>query len=67
MGGFFTLILFMTVILYGSNKATELFQKENPVVNTVQEPEAIDTEEVINLGESNFRFAFRILGKFADS
>ena len=46
--------------LYGSNKALELYHKQNPVVNVLRKPDAIDLDDIINIGSSNFRFAFSL-------
>ena len=65
-----SIMLILTIIAYGSNKAVELFNKNNPLVNVVKKPNAIDEAEIINIGASDFRFTFGIelkLGKvFAD-
>ena len=57
-GGFCSLIVITLMLMFGWHKAVILFNKLNPVVNEITEPDAIDKMEVINLGESDFRFAF---------
>ena len=59
-GGILTIIMILTIIAYGSNKAVELFKKNNPVVNVVNKPNAINEAEIINIGASDFRFSFGI-------
>ena len=64
-GGIFTIILTLTILAYGSNKALELYRKNNPVVNVVKMPNAIDEDEIINIGESDFKFTFSLERSFA--
>lgn len=52
------MIVITLMLMFGWHKAVILFNKLNPVVNEITEPDAIDKQEVINLGESDFRFAF---------
>ena len=59
-GGFFTLFLLILIIFYGAHKSDMLLNKLNPIVNKITQPEAIDDQEVINIGQSNFRFAFTL-------
>ena len=63
-GGVLTIMLILTILAYGSNKALELFKKNNPVVNVVRKPNAIDEDEVINIGESDFKFTFSLERSF---
>ena len=55
-----SILLICTIIAYGSNKAVELYKKNNPLVNIVKKPNAIDEAEIINIGASDFRFTFSI-------
>ena len=64
-GGFCSVILIILMVMFGWHKAVMLYNRLNPVVNEVTMPDAIDEEEVINLGESEFRFTFSIEKGFA--
>ena len=58
-GGFFSIILFMTLFMYSSFKFTYLVTKHNPNISTyIKEDEMFGT--VLNLNERNFRFAFTV-------
>ena len=59
-GGFFTLILFLIIASFGFDKAIKVVNRMNPVVNKITQTNAIDESEVINIGASNFRFAFSL-------
>ena len=59
-GGFCTLFLFGILILFASHKSKTVMHRLNPIVNYVNLPDAIDDSEVVNLGASNFRFAFSL-------
>ena len=60
IGGLLTIVMFTTVVLYGATKTQHLINKANPTVSSIKIPNAIDKNEIINLGDSNFRFAFSL-------
>ena len=59
VGGFFTLILSMTVFMYGALKFTDLWSKPNPIINTYFKDDGM-TGKLLNLNEHNFRIAFSV-------
>lgn len=61
-GGLLSVIVAIIIALYAGTKAHELVFKANPTVNAINQPNSIDKEEVINLGDSTFRFAFQLEG-----
>ena len=59
-GGFCSIVLLTILILFASHKSKTVLERANPIVNYVTLPDAIDETEVINLGATNFRFAFNL-------
>ena len=60
IGGLLTIVMLITVALYGAKKTQHLINKANPTVSSIELPNAIDMNEVINIGKTNFRFAFNL-------
>ena len=58
-GGFFTLILFLTVIMYGALKFSDLITKPNPYISSYFKDEELNAKP-LNLNEHNFRIAFTV-------
>ena len=59
VGGFFTLLLGMTVFMYGALKFSDLVTKPNPIINTYFKDDGM-TGTYLNLNERNFRIAFTV-------
>ena len=60
IGGLFTIVMLITVAMYGAKKTQHLINKTDPTVSSTTIPDAIKTKEIINIGKSNFRFAFSL-------
>ena len=63
IGGFLTIITFITVSLFGATKILQLVYKSNPTISSFKVPDAIDPNEIVNIGDTNFRFAFSLEAK----
>ena len=59
VGGFCTLILFMTILSYGMLKFSNLITKPNPIINSYYAENEMDGVS-INLNERNYKFAFTV-------
>ena len=59
VGGFCTLILFMTVFTYGTLKFSNLISKPSPIINSYY-TETEMSDVTLNLNERNYKFAFTI-------
>ena len=62
IGGLLTVAVTILVAIFAFTKAHELANPQNPTINSINLPNAIDEEETINIGDSNFRFAFNLEG-----
>ena len=63
IGGLMTVITLITVTMFATTKTIQLVNGANPTVSSVAVPEAVDVNEIVNLGETNFRFAFTLESK----
>ena len=59
VGGFFTLILFLIVFMYGLLKFLDIITKPNPVINFFFKKEGMEGVK-LNLNEHNYRVAFSV-------
>ena len=59
VGGFFTLILLMTIFSYSILKFSNLITKPNPIINSYYEENGMSGVKV-NLNERNYRLAFTV-------
>ena len=49
------------VVMYASLKATDVYERRNPIVNILNLPDALDEDsKEINMRDSNFRIAFAL-------
>ena len=65
IGGCLTILMWIILLVYASDKALELYKRQNPIINVINKPAAIDESEIINIGASNFRFAFSLETDYA--
>ena len=59
VGGFFTLILAMTILSYSILKFSNLILKPNPIINSYFDENGMSGVK-INLNERNYRLAFTV-------
>ena len=59
VGGFFTLILFLTVLMYAALKFSDIITQPNPIINTHFSDDRMD-DKIIDLNKKNFRAAFTV-------
>ena len=59
-GGICTFLFICLLLAYGSLKFIDLIEKRNPQINIVTEQDVFNSDDLINLDEIGFKFAFTI-------
>ena len=59
VGGFITLMIFLTIFSYGALKFSNLITKPNPAINSYYAENEM-SGVTVNLNERNYKFAFTV-------
>lgn len=60
LGGFFTFLVNVVVLIYGTMKFVDLYTRDGPTVNDTKIDDHFPASEMINFNERNWRMAFTI-------